>query len=624
MVDSLTNMDAVKPKGPKVFVAAALLALAAGGAWFALGRDPGPAGAAEDPARVLVIADDDPGASQLAQMGFSVEQRSMGDAASAGRSSMETTDDIAAVLHHADVEGFGYVAFADAASIDFGSRAVSPDSATIGTHHYAVFSVGDLAQPAPKVTVDPNPQHYDLPGHVELLRALFEQDKLAATLVGESNLSIEAQPLFDRIEAAVELKGAYGMVDQKARGADKRLHDYLLDSEEADPKPKPLSEGLERTHGYALANGSALLLVDAPVLTDPDTDKVALTWTGDTRAWTVDPGTAERTRCEVADRIRPGAVRVHAHGATLLARWGSNTLMVLGVDPKAPGCALRQLGTIADNASNWGNANVEGKVVRTSVNDGSVVAEIHTPDEAHPQTWPLAGCTAATTPVWIGENHIATTCEYLPPPPAEPLDGSLLDEGEDAAPPPVPEQRWIYLMSVEDGSVLALPMSEEHRFTPSLRHRPTPSGLSVLVRNMRGFSVYDFSQDVGALFAAPPVDPDAARPAFVDDPAAGVRALPASAATERTVPLDASLRRFVVSPDGTRAAFQVDQSGQFESNLALYSFTSGKTRRFAINEWAGHDDPSFTPDGSVVFNSTYSPLGRGQATVAQVTTPPSP
>ena len=49
MTESLTNMEAVQPKGPKLFVAALALAAAGGVAWFFLGREPGPVGEPEDP-----------------------------------------------------------------------------------------------------------------------------------------------------------------------------------------------------------------------------------------------------------------------------------------------------------------------------------------------------------------------------------------------------------------------------------------------------------------------------------------------------------------------------------------------------------------------------------------------
>ncbi len=618
MTESLTNMEAVKPKGPKLFVAALVLAAAGGIAWFFLGREPGPVGEPEEPTNILLVGQDDPSVPLLEQMGFSVEQRTLAEAAADGRSAGGSAEDeIAAALHYADFKGHGYVAFADASTLDFGSRAVSSDSATIGAdHRYAVFSVGDFAPGATKVTVDPNRRRYDLPAHAELVRALFEQDKLARTLVGENNLSMEARPLYERIKAAVELKGAFGLVEQKAASAERRLTEYVVQSEEAQPKPRLLAKDLERTRGYALANGGALLLVDAPVLQNPTTDRVALEWTQDTRAWVQDLRSGVRTRCEAADRLRPGEVAVEAGGQTLLAAWGARELMVLTVDPDQPGCSLRAAGTIALREGTWGHANAAGKVVRAVEIEGGLAAEIHTPDSPHAQTWPLAGCTAVSTPVWIDDTHVATACEYEPPAP-EP-DEPVADEG--LAPPPISEQRWLYVLSIEDGSVLTVPLDEGARSNPTVWLRPG-AALGLLTDSPGGVTTHVFETDVAKLFAAPPLDAERPQPSFVQDAASGVRALRADAVTSTTVPLERAWGDFVVSPDGQRLVFGVDQTGEFDRNLAVYAFGSGKTRRIAINEWARHAEPTFAPGGTtIVFNSTYSTANYGRATVTQAIT----
>lgn len=631
MTDSLTDMEAVKPKGPKLFVAALLLAAAGGIAWFFLGREPGPVGAPEDPTSILLVGGEDPATPLLEQMGFSVEQRSLDEAAAEGRAAGASSEDnIDAALYHADAQGLGYVAFSDAGSLEFGSRAVSVDSATIGKEHrYAVFSVGDFAVPTTKVTVDPNPKRYDLPAHAELIRALFEQDKLAGTLVGENNLSIEARPLYERIKAAVELKGAFGLVEQKAASAEKRLAEYVIESEQAQPKPRLLAKDLERTHGYALANGSALLLVDAPILRDPTTDRVALEWTGETRAWVEDLDSGVRTRCEVADRLRPGELALHANGRAVVARWGASELMVFTVDAEQPGCSLRTAGTIAVGDGRWGNANAAGKVVRGAAGDGILMAEIHTPNSPHPQTWPLAGCTSISSPIWIDDTHIATACEYEPPPPTyeEQDDAEETTERSEDEPltPQIPEQRWLYVLSIEDGSVLAIPLDEGPRLNPQVSLRPGSKGLRLLTRSAGGITTHGFTADAAGLFAAPPLDTERPRPVFVADASSGVRALRADAMTSTRQKLDEAWAQFVVSPDGNRVVFAVDQTGEFDDNLAVYDFAAAKVRRIAISEWAGHAEPTFAPDGrTVLFNSTYSTASYGRATVAQTVPLPAP
>ncbi len=625
MTESLTNMEAVKPRGPKLFVAGLALAAAGSVAWFFLGREQGPAGAPEDPSKVMLIAAEDPTPPLMGQLGFTVERRDLAEAAAEGRSlGSERADDIEAVLHLADVQGFGYVAFADAGTLDFGQRSVSADSATIPEdRRYAVFSVGDLAPSGPKVTVDPNPRRYDLPPYVELLRALFEQDKLAATLVGETNLSIEARPLFGRVEAAVRINGAYGMVEHKARAASERLEEYVVHSEEGTPKPEVLTEGIERTHGYALANGSVLLLVDAAILENPKSDDVSLDWTGDTRAWVLAPETGERSRCEVGDRLRPTSLALQAHGAAILSAWGGEELMVWTVDADAPGCALSQAGTVGAGAAGWGHADGRGKVARAAAGEDGVIAEIHTPDADHPQTWPLTGCTAATHPIWLDATHLAAACEYRPAAPTLWAEEDLDVDPGDAAPPdpaaapPIPLQRWLYILSVEDGSVLALPLSEAHRANPELWLRPSEGGLQLLTTGPEGLMTYTFDAKLDDVFSEPALDASRPQPAFVADASAGVRALRADAAVASPVAMEAPPTHLEIAPDGARAAFPVDRGSEFEQNLAVYDFATKSTRRVAVNEWGRHFGPSFSANGTLVFNTTYSTKDWGRATVAQ-------
>jgi hypothetical protein len=614
MTESLTNMKAVKPMGPKLFIGVAALALVASAGWYFTRTPSGPVGEPEDPTKVLLIGTDDPAAPLLEQMGFSVEQRSLA-ALSAGDG-----DDIAAALRQADVEGFGYVAFADASNIDFGSRAVHPDSATISKQHrYAVFSAGDFATPNTKVTVDPNPRRYPLEAPVELLRALFEQDKLAATLVGESKLSIEAQPLFKRIKPAVELKGAYGLVEQRAASTQKRQREYVHEGQEAQPAPRVLSSGMERSRAYGLANGKVLLLVEEPVLVDPLSDAVALTWTGKREAFIYDPETEARTPCEAMEELASGTVSVHAGGATLavFAERGKGTVFTL--DASAPGCGLRKQGRVPTTSfGSWGDANTRGAVVRRVATEDTISAEVVRPGDEHPTVWPLVGCTDTSAPTWVDDTHVAVVCDYRPDLGAEAIEP--LPEGEPV-PPPIEEQRWLYLLSTEDGSALAYPWQLRAWRPPKLERRPGQSGLELVTDVRDGFERFVFAQDVETLFATPALNPDLPHPPFVPDSSSGVRALSPDAATVSTIKLEEVPSDFTFSPDGAHFAFQVDRVGEAEPNLAVYAFASGKVRRVAINEWVRHESPSFAGPNALVFNSNYSATGRGRATAAQLVTP---
>ncbi|MEM6290614.1 MAG: hypothetical protein AAGA54_05090 [Myxococcota bacterium] len=626
MSESLTNMEAVKPKGPKLFVGALALAAAGGVAWFFLGREPGPVGEPEDPGKLLLVGADDPAFPVLAQLGFTLEADSLANFAAAGRSegAPEGSSDVDAVLHHADVLGYGYVAFASPNDIDFGSRAVSSDSADIADQHaYAVFSVGDFATPT-KVTVDPNPKRYDVPPYAELLRALFEQDELAATLVGENNLSIKAKPLYERIEHAVELKGAYGLIENRAASAQKRLQEYVVDSEEAEPKPAVLVEGIERGRAVPLANGGVLVFVDAPVLQTPTESSATLAWTGDTRAYVLDPATGDRTRCEAQDRWSATQIQVNNDASVILTPRGSRALEVFTVDPNTPGCAFTSKGTIDRGDGAWGIANAQGTVVRAAEADGTLVAEVHVPDESHAQSWPLVGCTRASRPVWVDATHIAAACTFERPQPLD-LDEATEEEGEgqvegEVEPPPAP-QHWLYLISLEDGSTLATPLPATFDATPTVWAHPGGPGPRVLMQHWSaGTAGMAFGADV---FSAPPLDPDRPAPGFVTDAAAGVQALRADAATVTTYTLDETARDIVVSPAGTHLAHTVDRGGSWDQNVAVFDLVAKKTTRIGINEWAEHDRPRFTADGSaVLFDSAFSMAGGTTATVPRSTPVP--
>jgi hypothetical protein len=55
---SLTGLRAVRPRGPKYFLIALGLAIAAVAVWWVWIRPAGPIGAADDPAKVLVVGDE--------------------------------------------------------------------------------------------------------------------------------------------------------------------------------------------------------------------------------------------------------------------------------------------------------------------------------------------------------------------------------------------------------------------------------------------------------------------------------------------------------------------------------------------------------------------------------------
>ncbi len=624
MDQSLTNMDAVKPRGPKIFLALFALALVGSAVWYFAFRPEGPIGEAEDPAKIVLVADDDDAGQIVAQLGFTVDRRSAAALAEAGRSAGAPAagDDIDAILHGADVAGFGYVVFEHPADITFGDRPVSADSANIEPQHrFAVFSVGDLAQPT-KVTVDPTPVDYPLPAHAELLRALFEQDRLAATLVGENNLSIEARPLFDKLEDAVELKGAYGLVDQKAQRVAKDYAESLNEPEEADPRPRVLAQPLEETEAIPLINGTALMFVDAPILRTPLEQSVHLDWTGDRRAYAYDLASGQRTRCEALDRWAADRLVVNVRGSAVVRGQGDAALEVYTLAADAAPCGFELRGVVPDDEGVFGRVDDRGHVVRLGRSVDDLVVEVHVPGEQPPSTWPLPGCMHAGGAIWIDETHVAATCSYdpaqLPPTPEQIAGTAPLD-----AAPPTPEQTWIYILALDSGTILAYRWHDP-KLRSSVLWRVGVSPLAILGGGQYAteLSLLQAPTSMKAFFAAPPMDADIVRPEFAPPTAAQLRALGADAFARTEIKLDDTAGNVVPSPTGTHLVHTIDGGSRWGQNLAVFELQTQTTTRVAINQWASHGRARFTTDGrQVVFASDFSARDN-RVTVAQVASVP--
>lgn len=606
MTDSLTNLEAVKPRGPKIFAGILAIVVLGAAAWFVWGREPGPIGEPEDASKLLIVDDAHDAAGMIPQLGFEVETGSLEGLAQRGREegAGDFSSDIDAVLHLADVSGHGYVVFSDPSSLDFGSRPVAADSDDVQPHHrYAVFSVGTFATPNPKVTVDQSAQQpYGLPAYAELLRALFEQDKLAATLIGKSNLSMEAQPLYEKIRHAVKLKGAYALVDQRAKGLLARAEANLVEKEEAQPKPTRITQPLARGRARALANGWTLLFVRAATVQHPLDERAALHWPEQPKTFAENPTTQQRVRCPELDAWGT-ALRIdyNASGTAAVVRGDEGPPELYTLDAKTPGCGFTLQGTFDPSVARGADLSPKGRAAQLVSTDEAVVLEIYEAGEHAPQTWPLAGCSYASTPAWLDDVRVATVCTFSPPDePDEPLDS-------DTEPQEPQESAWMYVVDTAAAQTFALPLSTSRRSSSVLPR--FGNGARVLLRDSwpRSMTAIDFTASSwGALAKAPPLHPTLQRPPFVLDASAGIVALDPEAITQREIVWEEQGTDLVVSPDGESVTMQVDYIQNEGRNIAVLSLADGRFERIATNARVQHFHPHFTADGKhVVFNSFY-------------------
>jgi hypothetical protein len=267
---SLTNIQMVKPKGPKVFLGALAIAVVGGTAWW-LTQPAGPVGEPEDPGKILVVGEDPDVAATLRELGFDATHGTFEALAAEGAKAegAGAGTGIAAILHLADLRGIGYVALEDPATHGIEELTVTADSLPMKAgDRWAVITVGDLGMP-PRVTVDAEESALPLPSYVELMRAAFAHQRLANTLFSGAQLPMDAVELSAELEVAVSLHGAYAILDRRVAKDVRARVETLVDGEQAASKPALLARPLETTEALALGDGTVLSLVQAWRLASP-------------------------------------------------------------------------------------------------------------------------------------------------------------------------------------------------------------------------------------------------------------------------------------------------------------------------------------------------------------------
>jgi hypothetical protein len=676
---SLTGLRAVRPRGPRIFLAVLGLAVVGGLAWFFFLRPAGPIGAAEDPGKLLVVGGDEAQAAarSLSELGFDATAMTLAEAEGKARAAeLGELSGPQAAMRLADHEGIGYVAFADPSKLSFGDLEVAAGSAVATpAHRWVVFSVGDLGLPSKATVGRGEAPVLELPSWVELMRAVFEQDQPASTLFAESQLPMEAVKLHQQIAPAIEMQGAYGALELKASRLERERQERLVQAETAEPKPVILAAPLEETRALPLPDGGVLLFVRPRIVEGELDPSMRLAMLPSRQIWYHPPGAwgvEDRTRCEA---LRGGVLpdsRAHwvtaARGQALMFDIG-DAWDVWTFDLAAKGtCAFARAGSIPERAEDErGEAlAADGRVARSVVEGNARSIRVHDP-KGGAKAIELPGCTEVSAPHWIDHDHVVLGCEFdpevlapEPEPDAEDTDGTDEDLGDTGdpgseaepepepepavdpaadpllaeAPPPPPRQVWIYVVNVTSPSIAGLPTSTFQPDASLVEVRPvgTSASLELLLQTPGGFRLLGklrTTRSAAQLGAAPPADPAAPRPAFVpEDAAIPVVALSAAELEVDLFDIDASGARDV-SPDGRWLVREVSPDTHVDPHgydVALVELHSGSVPKvLASSERAGHVQPLFTADGRhVIFESRYPvDIGASLESAAQILVLPS-
>jgi hypothetical protein len=531
------------------------------------------------------------------------------------------------------------VVFGNPSELGFTSMAVSPDSADItNDNRFAVFSAGELAFPH-RVTVDDYEALYPLPVTIRLLRALFEQEKLAAALLPPAKRSMEAGPVADTLDRAIDLIGAYNALDLSARRIFEDQTEALVEPEVADPKPTLLAGPLDQSRAFPAPDGGTLLLLERPTLSSPKTESVALDPPGGFQMFHLPAGGVDieaRQPCAGlgGDRYFRDPRFVISPGTRAVGLLRDETLEVWTWTGSDGVCAWARAGAVQTEGLD-GFLGDDGRWLRVVISPElqQLVVEIRTPDVTEPRVYPMTGCTRLGAPTWIGTREVAVSCFYDPEVArmlaaqrlAEQSQESQAESEGEAVPydpslaEPGPPQAWVYFINLATGEMIAeiwSTWSPEVLDGFGLQNVPTTTGTALLVTDGARFPRFLWTESASPfemLGQVPPPE-EVSRPVFAgEDPKVyrrlfGAQVVPLS--------LDTTARSVSPSPDGRHLVMEVDGGAftDFGRNIAVYALPSGPTRRIANNPRAEHFAPRFTSDsGAVVFNSRY---GTGEPRTA--------
>jgi hypothetical protein len=237
----------------KLAVVATLIGLV-GAAWWMFGRGKGQP---EDPARVLIIGPTPELAEYLDRKGFEAEHLTFGAAVGEGKAHDASLDDLAAVIEHADHQGFGYVALDlvhgqtyDFAGADY-EVAEPPEGST-----FVVLAVGKLGKQVSFGGIVPA-VHHEPPAdeQVGLLLALFGQAELSKARTRDAT-----NDLMIRFGAGRTVEDVVAF--EKAQSNMRRqitAWEGLAKRDTGELRPIELARPYEPLRAWPLANGAILV-----------------------------------------------------------------------------------------------------------------------------------------------------------------------------------------------------------------------------------------------------------------------------------------------------------------------------------------------------------------------------
>lgn len=391
---------------------------------------PGPTGAAEDPAKVLIVSDSPADrATWLSNTGFIATQMTFAEAVALD---VDGASAMARALAHADEQGIGFVAFErGAAAVDLGAVDLHADAVTpTADDLFVVLSVGDLAFPH-RVSVAPRDRPIPLTERPTLLHAVLAQEFFVPVFGERSMMPPEVMGLDEQLGTAIGLQAAHNSL----RGQQEAVTRAMEAAGNSQPSPQRLGSGFELSQALALADGGVLNVVRAVEVEDPDGNYPKLRAARGTIFDYYRDG--ERVgRCEAlkhGEDPRSISAWVSASGDSVLLGV-DDRVEVWTVDPNGQ-CSLVSLGEFARPRGPLDADARDGRVVRRQAVARGV--EIWSPPSKKATRFAVPGCEAVGHPVWIGAEHIAAAC---------------LRPGDDRA------KTWLALLSLETESMVAVPV----------------------------------------------------------------------------------------------------------------------------------------------------------------------